>query len=616
VLQGLIRHIEYSSNADVAYDTAVSSAAAVGFGFFRLVTEYEGDSFDQCIKFRRIRNPFTVNLDPASEEPDGSDARFAIISTKVPKDEFKRLYPDAEASTEMLGRRDGMSQWLWDDFVRVAEYYRVEHVKGTLVQLTNGETGWKDKLLELPRGVAIARERTAHRKEVWWYKLTGCDVLERAQIPCDWIPVFPVWGDELDIDGRVIRSGLVRNAKDPARMYNYWVTSATEEVSMRPKTPFIGAEGQFDGHEAKWAQANTRTFAYLEYNPIAANGMVVPPPQRQAMSDVPVGVLQMARHASDDIKATTGIFDASLGAQGNEKSGRAILARQKEGDTANFHFSDNLTRTLRHAGRCLVNMIPRIYDAQRVVRVMGQDEQIKSVTVNGPAPASDDDQAAQTVLHDLTVGKYDITVSAGPSYSTLRQEAAEAMIQFGQSWPKLMDVAGDKVVQAMDWPGADDIAERIARTIPPEIRGDEEGGQPQQGMVMTPQGPIPPEQAAQVMGQMKQAIDQMQAQLQEAKAGLDRERIKATSAEEVARIRADALRDVEELRGAVEMLKAQMQPPPALAAAALDGLHIDTPSDHAGNTESRPAPSPSADQVQEGMQYAEPGGDPGLESLG
>lgn len=614
-MQGLIRHIEYSSNADVAYDTAVSSAAAVGFGFFRLVTEYEGDSFDQCIKFRRIRNPFTVHLDPASEEPDGSDMRFAIISTKAPKDEFRRLYPTAEAGTETLGRRDGMSQWLWNDFVRVAEYYRVEHVKGTLVQLTNGETGWKDKLLELPQGVAIARERPAHRKEVWWYKVTGCDVLERAQIPCDWIPVFPVWGDELDIDGRVIRSGLVRNAKDPARMYNHWMTSATEEVSMRPKTPFIGAEGQFDGHEAKWAQANTRTFAYLEYNPVAANGMVAPPPQRQAMSDVPVGVLQMARHASDDIKATTGIFDASLGSQGNEKSGRAILARQKEGDNANFHFSDNLARTLRHAGRCLVSMIPRIYDAERVVRVMGQDEQIKSVTINGPAPAGDDDQAAKTALHDLTVGTYDITVSAGPSYSTLRQEAAEAMIQFGQSWPKLMDVAGDKVVKAMDWPGADDIAERIARTIPPEIRGDEDDEQ-QQGMVMTPQGPIPPEQAAQVMGQMKQAIDQMQAELQEAKAGLDRERIKATSAEEVARIRADALRDVEELRGAVEMLKAQMQPPPALAAAALDGLHIDTPSDHAGNTESRPAPSPSADQAQEGTQYAEPGGDPGLESLG
>lgn len=152
-MQGLIRHIEYSSNADVAYDTAVSSAAAVGFGFFRLVTEYEGDSFDQCIKFRRIRNPFTVHLDPASEEPDGADARFCVISTKMPRDEFKRLYPDAEASTETLGRREGMNQWLWDDFVRVAEYYRVEHVRGTLVQLTNGETGWKDKLLEMPAGV-------------------------------------------------------------------------------------------------------------------------------------------------------------------------------------------------------------------------------------------------------------------------------------------------------------------------------------------------------------------------------------------------------------------------------------------------------------------------------
>lgn len=583
VVQGLIRHIEYVSNADVAYDTAVNSAAAIGFGFFRLVTQYcDESSFDQDIVFKRIRNAFTVYFDPAATEPDGSDQTKNAISTKMPRTEFKRLYPQAKASDDavLMGLGD-QGDWLDQNTVRVTEYYRIHMKTATLIQLSNGDTGWKDEFKPdeaAAAGITISRERESAKRTVEWFKLTATDVLERAEIKCKWIPVFPVWGDEVDLDGKVIRSGMVKNAMDPAKMYNVWMTAATEEVALRPKSKYIMAEGQMEGHEDEWAAANNSSAPAIEYKPVSLGGMLAPAPRRDPLADVPAGMLTMAQHASDDIKATTGIFDASLGARGNETSGKAIIARQREGDVANFHYTDNLMRTLRHVGRCIVNMIPSYYDAERVVRVMGEDETVKSAEINKPMSEADvakQQQAAsqakqagkkakaiKTVLNDLTVGTYDVTISSGPQYSTLRQEAAQAMVEFGQSWPKLMDIAGDKVVAAMDWPGAEGIAERIKKTIPPELtEGEDDEEAPQ----------IPP-QVRQVIAQMEQTIQAMDEELKQAKSGIQVAQIKADSASEVATIQATNSLDVQELKSAVDMLMKKLEPPPALVdAAATEG---------------------------------------------
>lgn len=575
VLQGIIRHIEYASGADATYDTAAFHAAACGFGFFRIRTDYEReDSFDQTALFERFRNPFSVHIDPDSKEPDGSDQDFCFVDGTISRSDVKRTHPNASAAQSL--ETDGTD----DAMLLCSEYYRIEQEPATLVRLSNGETGWKDDLLELPLGVVIADERKSFRRRVMWRKLvasdtvdrggsgkpgqsvTFTDVLETAEIPCRWIPVFPVYGEEIEIDGKVVRSGLIRNAKGPSVMYDYWMTAATEEVTLRPKTPYIGAEGQFEGHERKWQHANVQTFAYLEYKPKTIGGSLAPPPQRQPMADVPVGVLQMAMHAADEIKATTGIFDSSLGSRGTATSGVQEREQKRQGNVANFHFSDNLTRAVRHAGRCLVDMIPRIYDSERVVRILGDDEEVSHATINKPLAAPEMDEktgAIRTVLNDLTVGTYDVTVTAGASYSTQRQEAADAMVSFGQSWPKLMDVAGDKVVKAMDWPGADEIAERIKRTIPQELIGDEDGEQQPQ---------IPP-QVLQIVQQAQQHIQQLESELADAKSGIEKARISAASAENVARINADSRQDVEELKGWIQMLVQNMQPPPSLNAAAM-----------------------------------------------
>ncbi len=563
LIQGAIRHIEYDSSADVAYDTAVNSAAAIGFGYFRLVTEYENAlSFNQVLRFKRIRNSFTVYFDPASVEPDGSDAQFCIITEKMTKAEFKARYPKCVITiADFANTSSGDSQkqaWAWEDMVRVAEYYRIEFIDAEIYLLSDGSvTESKDNL---PEGVTVKNTRTTVKKKLMWYMITPSEIIDSTEILCEWIPVFPVYGTEIDVDGKVYRAGMVRNAKDPATMYNFWMTSATEEVAMRPKTPYIGAVGQFQGQEKRWQQANNRTFSYLEYNQVALDGQLAPPPTRQPMVDVPVGVLTMANHASDNIKATTGLFDSSLGAAGNATSGKQELAQQKQGNVANFHYMDNFTRTLRHAGKCVIYMMPKYYDAERMVQCRGEDGISTGVTINKW------DDLAQKYINDIRVGKYDVAVSVGPSYATMRAEAADSMVQFGQSWPKLMDIAGDKVVKAMNWPGAEEISERIARTIPENIKNDPKDGPP----------PIPPE-AAQKIQELEQQVQKLQQQADDNHAKVTQAEINKESAVEVAHIDKESRADVAELTGLVKLLIAKMPPPAPLATEVAQDLSGDEP---------------------------------------
>lgn len=534
VEQGLVRHIEYASNADVAYDTAVNCAAACGFGYFQLTTDYCSPiSFDQDIKFKRIRNPLSVRIDPLSQSPDGSDMQFCFIESQMARSEFESMYPDASANNMSLFQSGSSYQyWLSDETVLVCEYYRIVKEKATVCLLTDGTSGYEDELAKpLPPEVQIKAKRESFRKRIEWFKLTGVDVLERTEIKMSpemgqWIPVFPVYGDEIDIEGKPMRSGLVRYAKDPAQMYNYWMTSATEEVAMRNKTPYIGAEGQFEGYEDDWANANTTTFSYLQYKPVTSDGNLAPAPVRQPMADVPTGVLAMAMHAADNIKATTGLFDSSLGARSTANSGKQEIAQQRQGDMANFHYTDNLNRSVRHAGRVIISMIPFYYDSERVVRILGEDDTATHTKINAPIPVEDQEineetGAIKTVLNDLTVGTYDVTVSSGPSYDTMRQESAEF---FSNAMSSAKDPVTSAVVTYLamknqDVPGAEEATEMLKKLIPANILPPDPGKK-DAPMVMTQKGPVPVEQAGQIIDQLGQHLEQMQPEIQKKQAEL------------------------------------------------------------------------------------------------
>lgn len=474
VFNGLIRHIEQSSDAEVAYDTALDFAVTGGFGYFRINTRYASDdTFDQDLVVERVANPFSVYGDPDSTAADSSDWNTAFVVDSLPKAAFEARWKGADAVDWTADSYAGLTApWLDGERVMVAEYWRREAVIRTILALSDGQVVEEgvykaQKAMFDALGVSVAgRPRQVPSHKVTQRIISGAEVLETVEWAGKFIPIVPVYGEELHVDGRRRLRSLVRDAKDPQRMFNYWRTTSTELVALAPKTPFIGRKGAFETDSAKWATANTQSHPYIEYDGPE-------PPMRQPFTGAPAGALQEAMNASDDMKAIMGLFDASLGAPSNETSGRAIMARQREGDTSTFHYIDNLSRAIRHAGRIMLDLIPKVYAAPRVIRVLGQDGQAQAVAVNQPPSAAPGAAVLKPVekIYDLTVGKYDLTVQSGPSFTSRREEAANQMIELIRAYPAAAPVIGDLLARNLDWPGADEVAQRLAAMLPAQARG-------------------------------------------------------------------------------------------------------------------------------------------------
>ena len=488
IFDGMVRHIEYISDADVAYDTACDNQVTYGEGYIRILTEYaREDSFDQDIKIGRVRNSFSVYMDPAIQDPCGADAEWCFITEDVSKADYERMFPDAAPISSLMSQGVGdqsLSQWLSEDMVRIAEYFYYEHEKATLNLYPDNITAFanspQDKQLKAMFGKPL-RSRPVDRKKVKWVKTNGFEVLEERDWAGKYIPVVRVIGNEFEVDGQLYVSGLVRNAKDAQRMYNYWVSQEAEMLALAPKAPFIGYGGQFEGYEMNWKTANTNNWPYLEVNPDVTDGAgsPLPLPQRAPPPLAQTGLIQAKLGAADDIKGTTGQYDSSLGAQSNERSGRAILAREKQGDTGTYHFVDNLSRAIRYVTRQLVDMIPKIYDTARVARIVGLDGEVGMVRINPTQPEPvkeirDENGLVIDKIYNPSVGVYDVCVTTGPGYMTKRQEALDAMSMLLQSNPQLWTVAGDLFIKNMDWPGAQEMAARFAKIIDPKVMEGED----------------------------------------------------------------------------------------------------------------------------------------------
>lgn len=488
VYNGVIRHIEYLSDADVAYDTACENQVSYGEGYVRILTEYcDETTFDQDIKIGRIRNSFSVYMDPMIQDPTGADARWCFITEDMTKAEYERMYPNAAPITTLMSLGVGdqsISQWINQNTVRIAEYFYVEYEKARLNLYPGNQTAFdntpEDRALRLVFGKPL-RSRDSDRKRVRWCKINGYEVLEERDWAGSFIPVVRVVGNEFEVDGRMYVSGLVRNAKDAQRMYNYWVSQEAEMLALAPKAPFIGYGGQFEGYEQQWKTANTNAWPYLEVNPDVTDGQgaVLPLPQRAQPPMASSGLLQAKAGAAEDIKSATGQYNASLGMTSNERSGKAILARQKESDVGTYHYVDNLARAIRHIGRQLIDLIPKIYDTERIARIIGEDGEPSTVKMN---PTQEEpvkkivnqDGVVIDKIYNPGVGKYDVRVITGPGYATKRQEALESMAQLLQGNPQLWQVAGDLFVKNMDWPGAQDLAKRFQKTLDPKVLADED----------------------------------------------------------------------------------------------------------------------------------------------
>lgn len=573
VLQGICRHIEIHSRAQVAYSKANEDQAIMGRGWWRVLAEYAADdSFEQEIRIKRIMDPFTVYPDPACGEPDYSDGTFCFIVERLPKDEYQIRYPKSEISSlaEFQSVGDMQPLWMGSDWVQVAEYFYIDTVKRRIADVVMFAGTEQEVRVTLPREaikdvdtkasvdeatgevippkVTIIKERDSMTRTVKWALINGCEVLEGSKdltegraLPGRFIPIVPALGEELSVDGKRNLRGMVRDARSPQTAYNFWVSAMTEKLALGTKAPVIAAAGQLEGHETKWNQSNVRNYAFLEYNPIELNGNLVPAPQRAGYDPDVSAALLLTQQADRDLKSVIGMFDASQ-ERSQEQSGKAIIARQQQGENGTSHFLDNLSRSIEHTGRILLDWIPVYYDKPRMLRIMGLDEQPRDVVIHADQP-----EAAMDLLEgvdgklrgsifggkpfDLAVGRYDVSVSVGPSYQSRRQESVEALIQLVQAYPSLLPVCGDILTKNMDWPGARELSERLKRMVPPEAKDPEAG-----------QAEIPPE--------IQQQMQQMQQELEAAMMALAEkdEIIQTKQVEQQGKIQVEQLRSAADER--------------------------------------------------------------------
>lgn len=467
IRQGLIRNIQKVSRADVAYDKAHENQVSCGIGNFRVTLEYAHDDvFEQDIRIGAIVNALAVIWDRMSVEPTGEDADHVTVFDSLPKELYKRKYPgaqisDAQIDTTLMGEL--LSEgWIEGETVRVAAYWRMLSRMDTLALFKDGSVRsvvgrppeeWVGEVVQREDGSPVIRE--SPRKYAQLYVMSGTALLEGPyELPVDSVPVFRVPGWEINVGDERHRFGLVRWLKDPIRLQNYWRSVIAEKLTQAPKATWIARLSAVIGREKEWRDSHLSDSSLLVFNDDAAEA-----PQRVPPIQIEQALLTEAATSVQDIKDISNIHEASLGQQSNEVSGKAIIARQRVGELGTVIYQDLLNLAIERCGRLCNQLIPVVYDTPRTVKIIGSDDKEVLVAINGGAMNPD--------AIDITLGKYAVSVTTGPSYTTKRIESSEAMLNMVNAMPQTMAAAADKIVAAQDWPDAEDIARRLRRGLPP-----------------------------------------------------------------------------------------------------------------------------------------------------
>lgn len=562
IMQGLTRSIENDSNAEAVYDNAFQCAVVGGRGAWRVCSEYaDKDGFNQKLVIKPINDMLNVWADLNYQQPDGSDRNFVFVTERFTKDEFLRKWPDAEeVSWDTLN-----ACWSGaEDSIIVADYYRRTCKYRTLVQMSDGAIGYKDEMPTPPEGITELKSREVEDYTVEWFTLAGGQqILERYEWPGSIIPVVIIPGEDMILDGKRVYQGLTRHARDAQSMLNFGMTQQAIHLSLTPRAPWVIAEGQNEGYENMWKDANQKNWSALVYKPVTIGEQMAPPPQRTAPSMPDAGWDRWCQMMIAMIKSTIGMYEQSLGQKGNETSGKAITAREKQGDTATFNFVDNLARGIALTGKIFRSAFPVYYDTQQMVQIVNPDDTRKMVMINQDVPGLDANGAAQAIKHnDLSVGQYAVTCESGPSYATKRQETSQSLMQLVQAFPPAAQVAGDLIVKSLDVADADIIAERMKMMLPPQI---------QQAEAAKQQGKAAPDPA------LMQQMQQQQQQLQQAKETMDQMHQKITDLSSGAQEKMQAAQvDAQvKMQLAQADAEAKLQQSQADSEAALKKAHMD-----------------------------------------
>lgn len=521
ILQGMIRAIEYQSNADAAYENGFLGAVVGGRGWWRVCSEYVGKlGFNQRLAIKPIADPLTVYADLDYQEPDGSDRQWVFVVETCPKKEFARRWPKADPVNW-----DGVeTSWVVDsDNIYIADYYRRVCTKRAYVRMSDGAEGWKDEMPTPPEGTTIALERDVETWKVEWFKVAGGQqVLDKYDWPGSIIPVVCAVGEEVMLDGKRVYQGLTRHARDAQSMLNFGMTQQAILLSLTPRAPFIGSARAIAGYENLWRDANTKNLGVLPFNDIDEQG-VINKPERTPPVQPEAGWINWNQTMLGMVKSTIGMYENNLGQRGQEDSGTAIRQKESQGDNATFNYGDNLGRAIALTGRICTETMPVFYDTHQIVQTIGMDETRKAVTINQPGATADPVTGALTAINhnDITVGDYAVTVEAGPSYKTKRQETSAALMSFVKAFPPAAAVAGDLIVKAIEVPDADVLAERLKLTLPPAVQ-QAEAAKAKGGKAPDPQAMAEIQKlqqqlqlATDTMGKMHEKVQELQSGAQQ-----------------------------------------------------------------------------------------------------
>lgn len=496
VFGNVIRYIERKSHAQTAYNVATEFQVKAGIGYWRVTTRYVSDrpgpeAFSTEPAIEPIINPLGVYLDPDIQQRDGSDARFGFVFQDEEKEKFKKEHPKYAGSLgQTTFQNKGGDDWLDQWHVRVCEYFRKTEKRDTLVAIMRkeGEEPIVDFLSNIRKIMSeeqlselLAKPETRQRDvitdNVEWYKIVGRDVVEKEEWDGKYIPLVRVIGEETIIDGKLDRKGHTRNLKDPQRIYNYWTSAAVEHLALQGKTPWIAPEQAIEGHETYWFTANRVNHAVLPYNQYDEDGNKLDAPQRPAPPEMSQGYLNGMKVAADEFMRASGQWQSEMGQPGNEKSGKAINERQRQGDTATYGFIDNLAIAIRYTGVILIDLIPRIFDTRRVIMIMGKDGKENQIQIDPaqtePYKLVENQRDAEAIIgiFNPAVGQYSVEADIGPGYATMRQEAFDKYMDLFIARPEAFGILGDLWLRNADWEGADEAAERVMRSIPAHILG-------------------------------------------------------------------------------------------------------------------------------------------------
>lgn len=551
-LNGIIRHIEYVSRADIAYDTALEHAARVGLGWMRVVPEVmRPETNEQEIRIKRLHDPLAAYLEAGWTEPDGSDATHGFIETMMTDRAFKAAFPKAKDQS-WEGAPLG---WHDDKRIRICEYLCVNEDKQNRLSIEfEGQslTLSEDEYWALRQQTGMEIPATpfeATLRKVKWYKLSGYEILDQTDFPSQYLPLVPVIGHEIWIDGERHLCGMTRRLMDSQRAYNYERSAFIESVAMQPKAPFLVAAEAIENHESHWAALNQGNPAFLPFNGLDADGNAIPVPSRQAPPALPVAFAQGGQIASQDMESAVGMFRANLGAPGAATSGRAKREDKVAGDTANYHYGDNRNRSINQLGRIIVDMIPRVYDTARQARIVAEDGSHDFVQVDPNQPQAVAKQGKKVISINPGVGAYDVMVKTGPAYTTLREESAEQLANMMQAAPNLMPILGDLWVGMQDWPEAELAKKRLAAMLPPQIQQLEQQDEGQD---------IPPAVQAQ-MQQMQAQLQQMQQALQQASQIIEGKHVEAQAKAQSEQAKADRQHQIDVGRLQLDTFTAQTE---------------------------------------------------------